>query len=64
MVHNDSTNLELHLNSVDDSTVNVISIVIRGKNVQWCVNDSIALVIFQHLIESIQIRRTCQKCKM
>ena len=44
-VHNDLTDLEFHLNPVEDSTVNIISILIRGKNFQWCVNNKIALVV-------------------
>ena len=53
MVNNDSTNLEFHLNHVEDSTVNVISIVICGKNGQWYVNNQIALVVVQHVIQFI-----------
>ena len=50
MVHNDSMNLKFHLNSVEDSTVNLISILIRGKNVQWYFSNKIAIVVVQHII--------------
>ena len=61
MVHKYSTNLDLHLNPVEDSTSNVISILICGENAQWYVKNPIALVIVQHVIQFIQMCITCQK---
>ena len=52
-VHNDLTDLEFHLNPVDDSTAN--------WNVQWYINNTISLVIVQHVIHPIQICSMCQK---
>ena len=46
-------NLEFHLNPVEDITVNLSSILIRGKNVQCYVNNIISLVIVQHVIQYI-----------
>ena len=59
-VHNDLMNIEFHLIPVEGSTVNIISIAIRGRNVQWYVNNTIALVIIKHVISSIQ---TCSRCQ-
>ena len=33
MVHNDSTDLDLNLDPVEDSTLNLISIIICGKRI-------------------------------
>ena len=64
VVHNDLENLDFHLNPVEDSTVNLISIVILGRNVKWYVNNTIALVIVKHVLQSTQMCSTCQKCKI
>ena len=64
MFHNDLTKLEFHLDPVEYSTVNLISIVICERNVHWYVNNTIALVIVKHVIQSTQICSTCQKFKM
>ena len=63
-VHNDLTNLKFHLKPVEGITVNLISILICGRKVQWYVNNKILLVIVQHVIQSIQMCSTCQKFKM